>query len=88
MKGNLEKSREFWKFSRVKFLRLAGMLLTSHTLYTKKNAIIFGFFQVNNKGVASTFEVVRPGSRSSLLWVYQEVGVFSFCCRLHVLFYF
>ena len=40
------------------------------------------------KGVASTFEVVRPGSRSGLLWVCQEVGVFSFCCRLHVLFYF
>ena len=42
----------------------------------------------NNKGVASTFEVVRPGSRSGLLWVCQEVGVVSFCCRLHVLFYF
>ena len=40
------------------------------------------------KGVASTFEVVRPGSRSGLLWVCQEVGVVSFCCRLHVLFYF
>ena len=32
-----------------------------------------------SKGVASTFEVVRPGSRSGLLWVCQEVGVFSFC---------
>ena len=40
------------------------------------------------KGVASTFEVVRPGSRSGLLWVCQEVGVVSFCCMLHVLFYF
>ena len=40
------------------------------------------------KGVASTFEVVRPGSRCGLLWVCQEVGVVSFCCRLHVLFYF
>ena len=40
------------------------------------------------KGVASTFEVVRPGSRSGLLWVCQEVGVVSFCCRLHVLIYF
>ena len=40
------------------------------------------------KGIASTFEVVRPGSRSGLLWVCQEVGVISFCCRLHVLFYF
>ena len=38
------------------------------------------------KGVASTFEVVRPGTRSGLLWVCQEVGVISFCCRLHVLF--
>ena len=40
------------------------------------------------KGVASTFEVVRPGSRSGLLRVCQEVGVVSFWCRLHVLFYF
>ena len=40
------------------------------------------------KGVASTFEVVRSGSRSGLLWVCQDVGVLSFCCRLHVLFYF
>ena len=43
---------------------------------------------IERKGVASTFEVVRPGSRSGLLWVCQEVGVVSFCCRLHVLFYF
>ena len=42
----------------------------------------------DGKGVASTFEVVRPGSRSGLLWVCQEVGVVSFCCRLHVLYYF
>ena len=42
----------------------------------------------DNKGVASTFEVVRPGSRSGLVWACQEVGVVSFCCRLHVLFYF
>ena len=47
--------------------------------------IVFSSF---NKGVASTFEVVRPGSRSGLLWVCQEVGVVSFCGRLHVLFYF
>ena len=32
-----------------------------------------------DKGVASTFEVVRPGSRSGLLRVCQEVGVVSFC---------
>ena len=43
---------------------------------------------VYTKGVASTLEVVRPGSRSGLLWVCHKVGVVSFCCRLHVLFYF
>ena len=51
----------------------------------------YGCDFINNctsKGVASTFEVVRPGSRSGVLWVCQEVGVTSFWCRLHVLFYF
>ena len=40
-----------------------------------------------SSGVASSFEVVRPGSRSSLLLVCQEVGVILFCWRLQVLFY-
>ena len=50
--------------------------------------MLFDIGRASDKGVASTFEVVRPGSRSGLLWVCQEVGVVLFCCRLHVLFYF
>ena len=59
--------------------------LASKYSILKSNIHINSYFAL---GVASTFEVVRPGSRSGLLWVCQEVGVVSFCCRLHVLFYF
>ena len=34
------------------------MLLTSHTLYIKKNAIIFGFFQVNKASLQRTSSTI------------------------------
>ena len=60
-------------------------------IYMRENGVDSPYLFLHcvfSKGVASTFEVVRPGSRSGLLWVCQKVGVVSFCCRLHVLFYF
>ena len=44
-------------------LKLAGMLLTSHTLYTKNNAIIFSFmqqkfFQVNKASLRRTSSTI------------------------------
>ena len=45
-------------FRGFEFLRLAGILLTSHTLYIKKNAIIFGFFQVNKASLLRTSSTI------------------------------
>ena len=65
---------------------LSESLIEEISLYNITNAASGGKACVqvydtgNTKGVASTFEVVRPGSRSGLLWVCQGVGVVSFCC--------
>ena len=58
------KSREFWEFVQgFEFLRLAGMLLTSHTIYTKKmllSSVLCSrqFFQVNKAPLQRTSSTI------------------------------